>query len=104
MKMKKFTGDGFTTIVTNDKIKIELPISGLVCGFNQDPYNDGDYTVRRGKYKAFAEWVAQNLLDDADSETGNNFIATMFGSLFEQVFDGDRYVEEYVKFNDTDND
>jgi hypothetical protein len=79
---------GFCIVVTNDCLKIELPIGNLVRGFERSPNNYG-MKVKRGMRKEFVEWLANNLLDDADSETGDNYIAVMLDSVFERLYEDD---------------
>ncbi|HYF75477.1 MAG TPA: hypothetical protein VD757_02715, partial [Candidatus Nitrosocosmicus sp.] len=92
---------GFTVVVTDDKVKIEMPIRNLVNGFELSPNNYDQSKIKRGMRKQFAEWIADNLLDDEDSETGDNFIASMLDRLFERLFEGD---EDFVKSGSEDDE
>lgn len=87
--MKKFENMGFTTIVTNDKVKIEIPISGLVGGFKWHESNLFDkVAIRRGMRKQFAEWFAEQIIAEEDPETGSSFIANAVDRVFELIFEG----------------
>lgn len=90
--MVKFENCGFTSIVTSDKLKIEIPIANLVCAFESDPNNTNDYgnpsTIKRGKRQEFAEWVAKWILEEADSEDGTAHIHRAFDSVFELLYEG----------------
>lgn len=106
--MTKFENMGFTSIVTDDKLKIEIPISNLVCAFenapnNEDSYGD-QYTIKRGKRKEFAEWVAEHILDEHNQEDGASFIAEAFDSLFDQIFEGYEVCDEFVQEPDPECD
>lgn len=90
---------GLDIIITNDKLKIEMPISNIVRGFNSSPNNWDGRKVKRGCRKEFIEWIAENLLDDADSETGDNFIATMFENVFERLWED---YQDFLNIKDED--
>lgn len=99
--MKKFSSLGITAIVTGDKLKIEIPIAGLVSGFNRSPENTmPEITVRRGKRKEFAEFVAQKLINGEDQESGNTPVMEMFDKAFEDVFEGNDYNDDIFKYPD----
>ena len=81
--MKKFEENGFTATVTKDVVRWEIPISSLIVAFNNSPENyseDGEHyiTVKRGKRQEFAEYVAQQLMLECDSETGARRLTTYF--------------------------
>ena len=87
--MKKFENLGFTTIVTNDKVKIEISISGLVNGFKWHESNGDDaFKIKRGMRDQFAEWFAQQIISEEDQETGTSFIASAVDRVFDLIFEG----------------
>ncbi|MFI2856927.1 hypothetical protein ACH6EH_07275 [Paenibacillus sp. JSM ZJ436] len=92
MKIEDKNITGFTVRSTNEKVIIEMPISNLVRGFNLSPNNYSEVKIKRGHRKEFADWLIGNLLDEADSETGDNFIVTMLDSVFERAY------EDYLDF------
>lgn len=98
--MKKFENMGFTSIVTNDTLKIEIPISNLVHAFECAPNNQNAYgnqvNIKRGKRKEFAEWVAEHIIDEHNQEDGASFIAEAFDALFDQIFEGYEICDEFV--------
>lgn len=99
--MKQFENMGFTSTVTTDKLKIEIPISNLVFAFESAPNNcvgeDGSPSrIKRGKRQQFAEWVAEHIIDEHDQETGASFIAEAFDNLFEQIFEGYEICDDFV--------
>ena len=105
--MKKFENSGFTSILTNDKLKIEIPISNLVCAFNNCPDNpigDGQLKVKRGKRKEFAEFCAEYIVDECNCETGDTYLTEAFDRLFNQLFEGfiiaDEFIEEVKEYED----
>lgn len=99
--MKKFSNLGITAIVTGDKLKIEIPITGLISGFNRSPENTmPEITVRRGKRKEFAEFVAQKLIDGSNQETGDSLAGEMFDKAFEDVFEGNDFNDDIFKYPD----
>lgn len=96
--MKQFSDNGITTIVTNDKIKIELPISGLVSGFNDSPNNAEEIKVKRGKRKEFAEYIARRLIEKEDQHTGETPVMEMFEKVFEDIFEGYEDEPDLLKY------
>jgi hypothetical protein len=88
---------GFTITITNDNLRIDMPISNLVRGFNLSPNNYEEVKIRKGMRKEFVNWLADTLLDDADSESGDNFIATMLTSAFERAFED---CLDFVKYSE----
>lgn len=98
-EMKKLENLGITAIVTNDKLKIEINIAGLISGFNGSPNNNcEEITVKRGKRQEFAEFIAKKLIDGADPETGEYPVMDMFEKVFDDVFQCDDYDEEIFKY------
>lgn len=80
---------GFDVIITNDKLKIEMPIPNIIRGFNRSPNNWDQRKIRKGCRQEFIEWLATVLLDDVDQDTGDNFIATMLEGVFERLYEDD---------------
>jgi len=98
--MKKFENMGITTIVTNDKVKIEVSISGLVNGFKYHESNfDEEIKIKRGMRNQFAEWFAENVIVQEDQETGTSYIANAFDRVFELIFEGFE-APDFVRYND----
>lgn len=98
--MNKFENMGFTSSVTNDKLKIEIPIKNLVTAFELSPNNYDEVKIKRGKRKAFAEWVARTVVSEHDAEDGASFLHECFDNVFDQLFEGfetdgwDEFVKE----------
>jgi hypothetical protein len=99
MIVKRINDDftGISVVVTEDKVKIEMPIKNLVNGFELSPNNCEEAKIKRGMSKQFAEWIADNLLDSVDSEKGDNHIVEMMDRLFEIAIENS---EEFIKFVD----
>lgn len=97
--MKKYENLGVTAIVTTTKIKIEVPIKGLINGFNLNPENYDGSKVARGKRKEFAEYVANALIDSSNSETGDSFFIEACDRVFEEIMEG---YEEFIKYGEED--
>lgn len=95
--MKKYESLGITTIVTNDKLKIELPIKNLVNGFNLNPENYDESKVKRGKRQEFANYVAQAIIDSSNPDTGDSPVMEMFDDIFEEILEG---AEDFINYND----
>jgi hypothetical protein len=97
--VKKFENLGITSIVTGDKLKIEISIAGLVSGFNGSSNNNyEEITVRRGKRQEFAEYIAKRLIDGEDPDTGNSPVMDMLDKVFDDVFQCEDYNEEIFKY------
>ena len=96
--MKRYSNLGIETIVTNDKIKIEVKISGAINAFNNNPTNYcPNITVKRGKRKEFAEYLAKSLIEVGNSETGDSLVMEMFDQIFEQIFES---AEDFCNYPD----
>lgn len=89
--MKKFEDMGFTSIVTNDKLKIEIPIKNLVTAFEGSPNNCDEVKIKRGKRGAFAEWAAKTVISEHDPEDGASFLHEAFDAVFDQLLEGYEY-------------
>jgi len=95
--MDKFESLGFTAVVTNDKLRIEIPIKNLVQGFEASPNNYRDATVKRGYRKDFAKYVAKRLVCGSDPDTGDSPIMEAIESVFEELFE---CAEDFIKYPD----
>ena len=95
--MNKYENLGVTTIVSDDKLSIEISIDGLVDGFNFCPNNYDDSTIKGEKYQEFANYIAKALIDGSNPDTGNSPVMTMVDSIFEDIFEG---AEDFVKYGD----
>jgi hypothetical protein len=100
--MKKFENLGFTSKVTSNKLIIEIPIRNLVVAFKTSPNNYDESEVKRGKRQMFAEFVAKQILEECDSETGDTHITKAFDSVFDLLFEGYEDGREFIKFGDED--
>lgn len=103
--MKKFEENGFTATVTKDVVRWEIPIKSLVEAFNNSPENyseDGEHyiTIKRGKKQEFAEYVAQQLMLECDSETGASHIEQAIDNVFLNVFEGDEEFAHYPMYDE----
>lgn len=94
---KTFEALGVKVVLTNDKMKIEVPIKGLVRGFEQSPNNFDETKIKRGHRQEFAEYIAKALLDSSNAETGDTPVMEMLDKVFEEIFEGD---ESFVKYPD----
>ena len=106
LHMTKYEDNGFITKATNDKIQIEIPISNLVCAFENSPDNIGDegyLKIKRGKRKEFANFIAKNLLNECDSENGVTFISNAFDGVFNLLFEGYETGDEFIREVSEDN-
>lgn len=97
--MEKFEALGFTATVTNNKLKIEIPIKNLVEGFKDSPNNFNELKVKRGHRHDFAKYVAERLVDGSNADTGESPIMEAIERTFEELFEGD---EEFIKYQDED--
>ncbi len=100
--MKKFENLGFTTKLTNEKLSIEIPIKNLVTAFEFCENNYDESKVKRGKRQMFAEFVAKQIINECDSETGDSPITKAFDSVFELLFEGFEDGTEFIKFGNED--
>lgn len=97
--MNKYESLGVSAIVTKDKLKIEIPIKNLVNGFNLYPENYDESTIKRGMRQEFANYVAKQLVDGSDPDTGDNPIMTMLDSIFDEILES---AEDFVKSGEDD--
>lgn len=103
--MKKFEHNGFTATVTKDVVRWGIPISNLINAFNCSPENysmDGKnfITVKKGKRQEFAEYVAQQLMEQCDAETGASHIEQAIDNVFADVFSGDEDFAHYPGYDE----
>jgi hypothetical protein len=104
MEMKEFQDDctNMKTIVDDEKITIEIPISTLVFSFKYYPNGIDGQKVITGEERAFAEIVAKHLHDEIDQETGASHITQMTDGLFEYICDGSIEMGKTVNWPDED--
>lgn len=102
--MKKYENIGFTSILTADKLKIEIPISALINSFNYCPNNSTELTVKRGKRQVFSEFCAKNIIEECDPETGGTYISEAFDKMFELIFEGYEDSREFIHDPEEDED
>jgi hypothetical protein len=100
--MKKFENLGFTSKLTDDKLTIEIPVKNLITAFELCPTNYDESKVNRGKSQIFAEFVAKQILEECDQETGDTHISKAFDSVFDLIFEGYEDGSEFIKFGDED--
>lgn len=99
--MKKFEENGFTATVTNKTVRWEIPIKNLINALELSPDNpseDGEnfVTIRRGKGKEFAEFIAKALMDEYDQNTGESYIEKALDECFrEKIFEDSREFAKY---------
>jgi hypothetical protein len=106
--MKKYLDKdtGFTIKTTNKKLIIEMPLSNLIRGFESSPDNYFDEKTpqckvnRKEKYD-FLNWIALNLQDECDANTGQNFMDKMLSDLFIRVYEG---YEDFVTYKSEENE
>lgn len=98
--MKKYENLGFTSILTEDKLKIEIPIRNLVMAFQTSPNNYDESKVKKGKKQMFAEFVAKQILEECDQHTGDTHITKAFDSVFDLLFEGFEDGREFIDFGD----
>lgn len=94
---EKFESLGFTATVTKQKLKIEIPISNLIQGFEVSPNNFDEAKVKRGHRQAFAKYLAQHLVDGSNPDTGESPIMEAIEQVFEDMSEG---AEEFIKYPD----
>ncbi|MBB5148636.1 hypothetical protein [Ureibacillus thermosphaericus] len=90
-----FENLGFKATVTNDKLKIEIPIRNLVEGFKDSTNNYDGSIVKRGCRQEFAKYVAQALVDGSNPDTGDSPIMEAIEKTFEELFEG---AEDFIKY------
>lgn len=98
--MKKHKNLGFTTKLTNKKLTIEISINDLVNAFKLCPNNYNESKVKRGKRQMFAEFVAKQILEECDQETGDTYITKAFDGVFDLLFEGYEDGRDFVNFGE----
>ena len=86
--MKKFENCGFTSVITKNKLKIEIPIKSLVYAFEYSPNNYDEMKIKKGKRQNFAEFCAKYIVEECDQETGNTYLTDAFDKMFDIIFEG----------------
>ena len=94
--MRKYENLGFTSVVTNDKIKIELPIKNLVTAFEYSPENNGEIKIKRGCRNKLADFVAKHIIQECDQETGETYIINAIDHVFELILEGYEYSDDFI--------
>ena len=102
MKQFKEKGTGYKATVDDKKLIIEVPISTLVSAFNYAPDNYEGITIKRGKRQAFAEFIAEHIGDEIDSETGASYLTEMLDKIFSSITDGDYDIPDIIKYPEED--
>lgn len=96
--MKKFKNFDYIATVTDKVVRWEIPIANLIDAFENSPENpseDGEnfVSIRRGKKKEFAEFIAKALMYECDQNTGESYIEKALSECFrEHIF------EDYKEF------
>jgi hypothetical protein len=99
--MNKFENSGFTSILTNEKLKIEIPIKNLVFAFNNCPDNY-NMKILRGRSKQFAEFCAKHIVEECNQENGDTYLTEAFDKMFGLIFDGYELADEFAVEVDED--
>jgi len=102
MKNIKDSSTGAIITIDDTNIAISMPIQNLINGFELDPNNYDGWTIKPGCQQKFAEWVAEYLTDEADQDTGDDFIAQMFSNLLLRLFDGDYTEDDFINYPEED--
>ena len=98
--MKKFENVDIISKLTNKKLIIEIPIKTLVTAFEYCPSNYNESKVKRGKRQEFIEFIAEQIISECDSETGDTPITKAFDSVFDSLFEGYEDGREFIKFGE----
>lgn len=103
--MKKFEYGDTVATVTDYKVCFEIPINNLVGAFNYNPDNpseDGKQFVRvkEGKTQEFAEYVAKNMIEPYDHETGLSYFDEAIYKIFNEVFESYEDFAGYPEYDD----
>ena len=99
---KKFGYKGFTATSTGSRVKIEIDLSNLVCAFEGCPDNSNEcgepFTIKRGKKRAFADWVAEHVMDESDQHDGNTYVGQMLDEVFSLLFEGYELGDDFLVY------
>jgi hypothetical protein len=105
MKIYKDIDTGFTAEVTDDSLIIKMPIENLINGFDLDPTNFWEdksiAIVDKEKSQEFAEYLAEKLFDEADTETGESYMTEMLSRVFNEAIEG---AEDFLTYTDEESD
>lgn len=107
-KLKEYNDFALKFKITKDKLKMEMSLKDLVRLFENDPNNmadDGDSPaakVKRGKRQEFAEYIVQQLMDDAPYEQDDFVWSMPFSHVFTELLES--YEPEILKYQDYDNE
>lgn len=91
-------------IVDDKKLIMEISIKDIAFLFANSPNNYDESKVKKGKQKEFAEWIAKNLTDEADTDTCDCYWIQPFERLFERALEGDTETKEggLIKYGSED--
>jgi hypothetical protein len=84
----KFENLGFTSIVTKEKLKIEVSIDGLICAFENAENNHLEMKVKQGKQLEFAAFCARNIINECNQHNGDTYLHEAFDKMFDLIFEG----------------
>lgn len=73
----------------------EYDESNLSSEGRNNKYEENFIKVKKGKRQEFAEYVAQQLMEPCDSETGLSHIEQAIDNVFLSVFEG---YEDFAKY------
>lgn len=85
-------------MLTKKKLKIEISIKNLVSAFELSPNNFDESKVKRGKRNEFAKFVAEHIIAECDSETGDTYMTDAFDSVFDLLFEGYEDGSNFIKW------
>jgi len=95
--MKEFERLGFISKLTNETLTIEISINNLVNAFELCPNNYYEDKVKKDKKQMFVEFIAQQILNECDSETGDTHIFKAFDSVFDLLIEGYEDGSEFIE-------
>ncbi len=73
--------------VTDENVIITLNNKDLSFLLKNSPNNFAEAHVKRGMEKEFAEYVAGQMIESEDPDTGDCFFISMLETIFEQATD-----------------
>ncbi len=97
--MKKIESLGFTATITEDKLQIEISIDNLINGFERNPENYGDETIKIDKKQEFAEYVARGLIEG--THMGDSIIMQSVDEVFNEILEG---CESFIQYSEDEED
>lgn len=103
--LKNFNEQIMKFEITENKLKMEISIKDLIWLFENSPNNtyDGETVackVKRDKKKEFVEFIAENLMDDSENDSGNPIWGVAFEEVFNRIIEGDG--DDFCKYQDED--